>query len=502
MIFDRHRQQGKILDLFAGAGGWDVGLGMMGLAALGIEREPWACKTGIAAGHARLQTDVSALDPHDFDPLWGLIASPPCQAYSTAGKQLGNQDKPLVIACAHELAAGSDTRGGRLKECRDPRSLLTVEPLRFAVALRPRWIALEQVPAVLELWSLFAQLLASFGYQSAVGTLSAERYGVPQTRKRAFLIASLDGPVALPEPTHRSYDARRRDMPASEQGLLPWVSMADALGWKPSERVGFPRRSEKPGEPPLRERDRRPASSPALALTEKTRSWTRVELRRSGNRATEGFDPTAAPAQTVTTRVNRWQAHGVEPDERTETGWAWRNGNQAKAAVRASHEPAPTIHFEHCLNDVEWVPCGYDSRQTNARTRPIEAPAPTMLARGLAKGTPVWVGHRPATTIACDNRVQPPGHKENASDPPGRYEQRRGTNAVRVTVAQAATLQGFPPDYPWQGARSRQFEQVGNAVPPPLAHEVLEQAVQPSERTRGGRSKRARASARAQRQTT
>jgi DNA (cytosine-5)-methyltransferase 1 len=227
-----------------------------------------------------------------------------------------------------------------------------------------------------------------------------------------------------------------------------------------------------------------------------------VELRRSGNRATEGFDPTAAPAQTVTTRVNRWQAHGVEPDERTETGWAWRNGNQAKAAVRASHEPAPTIHFGHCLNDVEWVPCGYDSRQTNARTRPIEAPAPTMLSRGLAKGTPVWVGHRPATTIACDNRVQPPGHKENASDPPGRYEQRRGTNAVRVTVAQAATLQGFPPDYPWQGARSRQFEQVGNAVPPPLAHKVLEQAVQPSERTRGGRSKRAGASAAAQRQTT
>lgn len=31
--------------------------------------------------------------------------------------------------------------------------------------------------------------------------MSAERYGVPKTRKCAFLIASLDGPVCLPVPT-------------------------------------------------------------------------------------------------------------------------------------------------------------------------------------------------------------------------------------------------------------------------------------------------------------
>ena len=42
-----------------------------------------------------------------FGEVWGLIASPPCQAYSLAGKRLGRQDKPHVIACAHELAAGT-----------------------------------------------------------------------------------------------------------------------------------------------------------------------------------------------------------------------------------------------------------------------------------------------------------------------------------------------------------------------------------------------------------
>ena len=53
------RQPGKILDLFAGAGGWEEALRMLGLNALGIETEPWACETAHAAGHERLQADVS-----------------------------------------------------------------------------------------------------------------------------------------------------------------------------------------------------------------------------------------------------------------------------------------------------------------------------------------------------------------------------------------------------------------------------------------------------------
>jgi DNA (cytosine-5)-methyltransferase 1 len=222
----------RIVDLFAGAGGWDEGLRELGLSALGIDNDRWACATARAAGHERVEADIAALDPRSFAPVWGLIGSPPCQAYSSAGKGLGRLDKPRVIACAHELAAGHDSRAEHLAECRDPRSLLTVEPLRWALELRPRWVALEQVPPVLELWSLFCELLAAHGYEASAGILSAERYGVPQTRKRAYLVASLDGPAELPSPTHRSYNPRRPDhVPEDERDLLPWVSMADALGW-------------------------------------------------------------------------------------------------------------------------------------------------------------------------------------------------------------------------------------------------------------------------------
>jgi len=404
----RVRQRGSILDLFAGAGGWEEGLRPLGLSALGVECDSSACETAQAAGHARLQADLATLDPQDFAPVWGLIGSPPCQAYSTAGKGLGALDKPLVIACAHELAAGNDSRTAWQEGCRDARSLLTVEPLRFALALRPRWVALEQVPPVLELWSLFAQLLATHGYHTAAGILRAECYGVPQTRRRAFLIASLDGPVSLPEPTHRSYDARRRETPAEEIDLLPWVSMAEALGFQQGGRVD-------------------------------TNNQT-----CGGTRPRGSSRPLLAPAHTLDTASGSWRF------------------TRTRGSCRDRAASAQPSHF--------------DSRQRRTRPRPISKPAPTLLASGLANGAAVWTRERPATTVACDPRIMPPGAKRCATRPdaPGRSE-----GAVRVTVAQAALLQGFPADYPWQGSRARQFQQIGNAVPPPLARRVLEAAITP-----------------------
>lgn len=223
-----------IIDLFAGPGGWDEALASLGRHdVLGIEYDEPCCRTRAAAGHPTLHANVADLDPRDFADIEGLIASPPCQAWSAAGARRGEQDRALVYRVAEALMAGRDVRAAARAEAADERSLLVVEPLRWALALRPRWIACEQVEPVLELWKWMADQLRAIGYSAWAGVLSAERYGVPQTRRRAFLIASLDQPMHPPAPTHQRFTPGE---PAAHQftlegELLPWVSMAEALGW-------------------------------------------------------------------------------------------------------------------------------------------------------------------------------------------------------------------------------------------------------------------------------
>jgi DNA (cytosine-5)-methyltransferase 1 len=413
-----------IVDLFAGAGGWEEGLAELGHQAIGIENDPAACETAESAGHRRMALDVAEADPGQFGEVWGLIASPPCQAYSLAGKGGGRVDKPRVLACARELADGHDTRAEHLATCQDERSLLTVEPLRWALALRPEWVALEQVPPVLELWELLAELLTAHGYHCAVGVLSAEQYGVPQTRKRAFLIASRQGPVALPAPTHRSYNPRRpNQIRDDERHLLPWVSMAQALGWSRDDGTTYTNANTNGG--------RRPRG-----------------MRR----------PTRCPSRTIDSSAVAWT---VEHEDAC--GGARRHVGSTPGATHRAGRGHDAL----------------DPRRRHMRVRPTSEPAPTLVASGLAGGVPIWVDRRPATTICAAGLVQPPGHKRNAADPPGKYNGRDGRNAVRVTVEQAAILQGFRPDYPWQGARYRQFRQIGNAVCPPLAAKVLAEAMRP-----------------------
>ena len=229
----------RIIDRFAGPGGWDEGLRMIGRTdVIGIEWDASACETARANGHARVQADVALLDPEDFvaEHLAGVapeggIDSPPCQGFSAAGKGLGRGDTPHVLSAVARIGAGERV-DLVLKElcaqCADPRTALVLEPLRWALALRPAWLAWEQVPAVLPLWEACAEILRGAGWSVWTGMLQAEQYGVPQTRKRAVLTASRHRAVGRPVPTHSRFHVR--DRTRLDPGVLPWVSMAQALG--------------------------------------------------------------------------------------------------------------------------------------------------------------------------------------------------------------------------------------------------------------------------------
>ncbi|WP_236731919.1 DNA cytosine methyltransferase [Mycolicibacterium peregrinum] len=222
----------KIIDLFAGPGGLDVGATWLGVPTTGIELDANACATRAKAGLTTVHADVRDYDPDDFPDATVLTGGPPCQTFTVAGKGSGRKALDEVIRRVTEMANHPHAHTHR-DGFADDRTGLVLEPLRWALLAqnneRPfEAIVLEQVPAVLPVWRAFQDVLRDRGYGVAVDVLRSEEFGVPQTRRRAILIARLGDPdVKLPAATHRSF--RKGESNQTAIGLRPWVSMGQAL---------------------------------------------------------------------------------------------------------------------------------------------------------------------------------------------------------------------------------------------------------------------------------
>ncbi|MFB7630533.1 DNA cytosine methyltransferase [Streptomyces sp. NPDC056149] len=387
---------------------------MLGVRDVGLEWDEWACKTRAAAGQLTIRTDVAGY------PVWpflgmtqGVIASPPCQAWSMAGKRLGLVDQPLVHQAVADLAAGRDTRAELLASCRDARSLLAAEPMRYLHALnqhvQPEWVAMEEVPDVLPLWRQYAEILRTWGYSVWAGLLNAADYGVPQTRRRAILLASRTRVAEPPPPTHAKF-AEPENL--FGPGRAPWVSMAQALDWGATDRP-VPTVCAGGGPEPFPSGSRK-----TLADARDSGHWQpqhgadslvlEPQTRDAGMTARHGprpATPANTPAPTLTSKAGPWK-------------WALRSNNQANATVRSLSEPAGTLFFGRRANECTWV---------------AEPAAPSP------------------------------------QDPPALVV----PEPIRITTREAGILQTFPANYPWQGSKSAQFAQIGNAVPPRLAAHLL-----------------------------
>lgn len=130
-----------------------------------------------------------------------LVGGSPCQAFSVAG-----------------LRKGLD----------DPRGQLTLVYLQLAARLEPEWIVWENVPGVLSAdggraFGAFLGGLAELGYGFAWRVLDARYFGVPQRRRRVFLVARRAGDWTSPaevllEPTrlrgHSPSGGAPRQIPA------------------------------------------------------------------------------------------------------------------------------------------------------------------------------------------------------------------------------------------------------------------------------------------------
>jgi len=363
----------RVLDLFAGAGGASLGAHRAGATLVGaIERDPDACATHRAAlpECPVLEQDIREAELPAADVWW---ASPPCQAFSSAGARLG----------------ASDERNGWpwLWEAFDRAA----EP--------PAWIIAENVVGMTHHSStdcgnpdrcagcyLERVVLPEFRSRFRcvdMRVLLAADFGVPQMRRRLFLVC---GPERYrwPSPTH-SDPSQALTLAC---GRKPWKSMGEALGLLGVVDTGL-RGSARSTD--------RPSS-----------------VIRDGN----GSGP-------------RFIGGGGNPHGKNRG-------------------------HERDFRDLTDQPCT------------------TITAAQIGNAGP-WGLHHGRNTVAHPKQERPTPSTEPAPAISGKGNQYmdRAADRRRLTVQECAVLQGFPADFPFQGTKTAQYRQVGNAVPPAFAEALI-----------------------------
>jgi DNA (cytosine-5)-methyltransferase 1 len=223
---------GYVIDLFAGGGGMSYGFkeaGFKVVFACDIDKDVAKTYTTNLPEVIYLVEDIHHVTPNEVMEATGLrkgdvsvmIAGPPCQGFSMMG----------------------------LRNPKDPRNKLLQEILRFAEAMKPQWIVIENVPGLLtmeggEPVKMIYKSLGRLGYKCAHRVLSALDYGVPQKRRRVFFIANNSGdPITFPPP-----DYGDSSIPVLEKFMLnesgtevkcnPHFVVRDAIGDLPRLKAG------------------------------------------------------------------------------------------------------------------------------------------------------------------------------------------------------------------------------------------------------------------------
>jgi len=166
----------KFLDLFAGIGGFRMGLQQAGdFEPVGwIEKDKFARKSYEVIYDVRKEwtardvRDVKGKELPEFDLL---TAGFPCQSFSIAGNRGGFED----------------TRG-----------TLFFEIMRLAKERQPKYLFLENVKGLLNhdggaTFGTIINTLAGLGYSVEWQVLNSKDFGVPQNRERVFIIGHLGG---------------------------------------------------------------------------------------------------------------------------------------------------------------------------------------------------------------------------------------------------------------------------------------------------------------------
>lgn len=382
---------------------------------------------------------------------WVLIGGPPCQAYSIAGRSRNKGKK-----------------GYRLE--RDERHALYQEYLRIVAEHWPPVFVMENVKGLLSTRirdeSLFGRICADLqdpnralgrksqfryrilsleptGLFEASGfsdyVIRAERHGVPQCRHRVILLGV------------------RSDLAGVRPKPLPYRSMTtvqQVLAGLPPLRSGLSREQDSPQ-----------AWIAVFGRILKRRWLSQVERLERGAEIRALIESTARSIEAPAAGRGGDFVPCTASVDFPEKDWFLDH----RIGGVCNHETK--AHMEKDLHRYLFASCFAQVRGTSPRLSnfPVDLHPDHLNVIDAIEGGyfndrfRVQVAGKPSTTIT--SHIQKDGHYYIHFDP---------RQCRSLTVREAARLQTFPDNYYFGGPKTKQYHQVGNAVPPFLARDIAE----------------------------
>lgn len=453
----------RVLDLFAGCGGISLGFSAAGFTIAGaVEFDPDAAAShgrnfhGGDAAHSQAR-DITKTSPNQLakDLQVGpsaaafdvLVGGPPCQAFARVGRPKLREVDNHAEAFKH-----------------DPRAQLYIDYLRYVEAFAPLAVVVENVPDVLNhggqnIAEEIAEVLESKDYICRYTLLNAAFYGVPQMRERMILIAyrrEIADVVTFPEPTHFI------DLPPGYEG-----TRSVALKFIDSEiaddahhYIHAPKATR--SLPPAVTAEEALGDLPAIDARELLKSGA---LRRGARRFDEPMPYGKEPHTAYAKLMRTWPGfeapealvdHVIRYLPRDYPLFARMNpGDQYPQAYQHAME----MFEQHlALLAKQGIKVKPDSQQYDEIKASIVPPYD--VGKFPNKWRKMW-RDQPARTLMAHLGKDSYSHIHYDSN-----------QARTISVREAARLHSFPDGFVFCGTMNPAFRQIGNAVPPLLAHAV------------------------------
>lgn len=187
----------QVVDLFCGVGGLTRGLLDAGLEVIaGYDIDPTCQFTYEHNNHVEYNIEnIREVNGNEIDNLYAdnavkvLVGCAPCQPFSQMRFKLRDANE------------------------RDEKYDLLLEFGRLIEEVQPTIVSMENVPQIqkTDVYDEFLNTLERIGYHIDAKVVFCPDYGIPQTRRRFVLVASLLGPISIIPPTHNRQDVHVRD---------------------------------------------------------------------------------------------------------------------------------------------------------------------------------------------------------------------------------------------------------------------------------------------------